>query len=601
METLRKMASRLPAPGLAARITLLGVAGIVLAIFALQLWEARTRDAQARAALESRLDRDLALLEGVTAQLGGGGAWRLDEQGRLARGTFVLDGANAVVDIVSRSSGGVATIFKGDERIATSVVRPDGTRATGTRLAPGAAHDAAVRGGRTYRGVNNILGSDHITIYEPIRDATGRQLGLLFVGQSTASIEAAARAQKWQAALAAAVVMVLAAALLWGLLMRSLRPLRDLEGWVRAGAASLANPVPHAARRDEIGAMARALEGFREEALAKRALEERMQAAQAERERRAAEAAAAMERFGGNVGRSMGEFGAAAEAMLDATQRLGAAMTRTGERVTGTASEASESSENLQAVAAALEEMSATVSEINAQVARAAAAAAEAVQEAQQSDARIQALTRSADRIGDILGVISDVHRGGARGRGGQGLRRGGERGEEPRRADRQGHGGRRAADPCHARSDRRGRGGHARDRGGDRPDGRGDGRHRRGRRAAGRDDARDHRPAAGRRPRHEPCQRGDGRAGRRHARGGADRAGGGEPGRRRPDRCRQAARRGRGAARRAAPQGQRAGRRRARRLSQGPGRQARFRPPGPCSTLPRKHGGGSPWQACST
>ncbi len=409
METLRKMASRLPAPGLAARITLLGVAGIVLAIFALQLWEARTRDAQARAALESRLDRDLALLEGVTAQLGGGGAWRLDEQGRLARGTFVLDGANAVVDIVSRSSGGVATIFKGDERIATSVVRPDGTRATGTRLAPGAAHDAAVRGGRTYRGVNNILGSDHITIYEPIRDATGRQLGLLFVGQSTASIEAAARAQKWQAALAAAVVMVLAAALLWGLLMRSLRPLRDLEGWVRAGAASLANPVPHAARRDEIGAMARALEGFREEALAKRALEERMQAAQAERERRAAEAAAAMERFGGNVGRSMGEFGAAAEAMLDATQRLGAAMTRTGERVTGTASEASESSENLQAVAAALEEMSATVSEINAQVARAAAAAAEAVQEAQQSDARIQALTRSADRIGDILGVISDV------------------------------------------------------------------------------------------------------------------------------------------------------------------------------------------------
>jgi methyl-accepting chemotaxis protein len=410
METLRKMAARLPALGFAARITLLGVGGLVVAIFALQFWEARSRDAQERAALELRLERDLALLDGLTREMGRGGPWRRLEDGRLARGEFVLDGANAVVDLVSRSSGGVATIFKGDERVATSVVRPDGTRAVGTRLAPGPAHDASIRGGQTYRGVNNILGSDHITIYQPIRDADGRQLGLLFVGQSLASLKAASAERLWSAGLAAIAVTVLAAGLLWLLLRRSLRPLGALEGWVRGSAAGdLSQPVPHTARGDEIGAMARALDGFREEALARRALKEEVRAQEAERLARAAQAAADMERFGGSVGRAMEAFGKAGEAVRAVTARLATRMEEQGARVSGTLSGATTSATDLQAVSAALEELSATVAEINAQVARTAAAAAEAVEEARQSDERIQALTRSAERIGDILGVISDV------------------------------------------------------------------------------------------------------------------------------------------------------------------------------------------------
>ena len=64
---------------------------------------------------------------------------------------------------------------------------------------------------------------------------------------------------------------------------------------------------------------------------------------------------------------------------------------------------------NLTAVAAAVEQMSASVGEISRQVAHAAKVAAEAVREAVAADGWMRAVTGSADRIGDILGVISHV------------------------------------------------------------------------------------------------------------------------------------------------------------------------------------------------
>jgi len=263
-------AQRLPALGLGARILLAGLLGMALAVGALLLWTTVTLRQAGLAEVARHLERDLATLEGLIAQRGGNGPWRLTEDGRLARGNFVLDGANDVVDLVSQG-GGVATIFRGEERVATSVVRPDGTRATGTRLAAGPAHSASIGQGVQYRGVNNILGRDHMTIYQPIRGADGRQLGLLFVGQSVAEVNARANALVLDKVVGGlAILLVMGAVFLVGKRLL-LRPLGDLRArLVGVADDALDAPVPHLARRDEIGGMARALETLRTALLAAR-------------------------------------------------------------------------------------------------------------------------------------------------------------------------------------------------------------------------------------------------------------------------------------------------------------------------------------------
>jgi PAS domain S-box-containing protein len=104
------------------------------------------------------------------------------EEGRLYVGDYyVLNGNNELPDKVFSITGSRATVFQGDTRIATNVLHPDGSRAIGTKLL-GPAYQAVYRDGVRYRGEADILGVPYFTAYDPIRDAAGRIIGVLFVG-----------------------------------------------------------------------------------------------------------------------------------------------------------------------------------------------------------------------------------------------------------------------------------------------------------------------------------------------------------------------------------------------------------------------------------
>jgi methyl-accepting chemotaxis protein-2 (aspartate sensor receptor) len=84
------------------------------------------------------------------------------------------------------ASGAVATVFArdGEEfvRVATTLKDGTGKRALGTVLDH--AHPAyrLVREGATYLGTASLFGRDYMTRYEPVRDAQGSVVGILFVG-----------------------------------------------------------------------------------------------------------------------------------------------------------------------------------------------------------------------------------------------------------------------------------------------------------------------------------------------------------------------------------------------------------------------------------
>jgi methyl-accepting chemotaxis protein len=73
------------------------------------------------------------------------------------------------------------------------------------------------------------------------------------------------------------------------------------------------------------------------------------------------------------------------------------------------AAAAEEASANVQTVAAAAEELSASISEISAQVARSAEIARRAADRVDATDADVRALTETATRIGDVLGLIEGI------------------------------------------------------------------------------------------------------------------------------------------------------------------------------------------------
>ncbi len=102
--------------------------------------------------------------------------------GKMMIGNFILNGDTVLCDRLKELCGGTATIFMGDVRIATNVVKKDGSRAVGTKLV-GPAYDAVFKKGKPYRGEAKILGVPYFADYDPIKDASGRTIGVVYVGE----------------------------------------------------------------------------------------------------------------------------------------------------------------------------------------------------------------------------------------------------------------------------------------------------------------------------------------------------------------------------------------------------------------------------------
>ena len=174
--------------GLTWRMLLPALLAIVASVWAVQTWTIQAVTTYEQDRVGTELQRGMALLKQRLSSLGP--VVEADGAGALFVGGKPLAERFDIVDEVTLGSGAVATIFAGDLRIATSIRSAEGKRAVGTRLAPGTAHSAVIGQGRSFAGENMILGVAHRTLYEPVRDAAGKQVGILFVGVPLATMAA---------------------------------------------------------------------------------------------------------------------------------------------------------------------------------------------------------------------------------------------------------------------------------------------------------------------------------------------------------------------------------------------------------------------------
>jgi hypothetical protein len=90
-----------------------------------------------------------------------------------------------VVDGLRKAQNATATVFvkDGDEfvRVSTNVLTPEGKRGVGTQLARNAAYEA-VSQGKQYCGPIEVLGTAFDACYNPIKDASGKIIGVSYIG-----------------------------------------------------------------------------------------------------------------------------------------------------------------------------------------------------------------------------------------------------------------------------------------------------------------------------------------------------------------------------------------------------------------------------------
>ncbi|MCJ2087825.1 methyl-accepting chemotaxis protein [Methylobacterium sp. E-005] len=230
------------------------------------------------------------------------------------------------------------------------------------------------------------------------------------VGKARASAAAA----RQELVIAVAAMMLAAGFAGAAIVIVQVRVVRGILGLVdamrRLAGGQLDTAVPGASRTDELGAMARAVQVFKDNLIRTGALEEEAagarRTAEAQRQTVMHQMADAFERAAGGI---VGRVASSAGALQATAKAMAATAAETAERSFTVAAAADQAAANVGTVAAASEELGTSVREIGRQVSGSADLARAAVDEADRTAELVEALTASVARIDEVVGLISGI------------------------------------------------------------------------------------------------------------------------------------------------------------------------------------------------
>ncbi|MCR9218687.1 MAG: methyl-accepting chemotaxis protein [Alphaproteobacteria bacterium] len=184
-----------------------------------------------------------------------------------------------------------------------------------------------------------------------------------------------------------------------------------------ADGADLTVEVPYTDRRDEIGDMARALDGFKQGLIEKHRLEreqaaEQQRTMEREREERA-ERVAAREQMAQELEKAVGDVirslsGSASE-LQTAAQAMASTSAQAESESATVAAAAEEASTSVQNASSGAEQLTSSIQEISRQVAQAADIANAAAATVSRTDSCISGLSKTAQSIGDVVNLIHEI------------------------------------------------------------------------------------------------------------------------------------------------------------------------------------------------
>ena len=174
-------------------------------------------------------------------------------------------------------------------------------------------------------------------------------------------------------------------------------------------AGDMAGEIPGATRTDEIGAMAAAVQVFKDNMIKADRLAAEKQAENDGKMRRVQMLDELTRAFETKVGELVGGLSSASAAMERTAQSMTSTASATNSQAAVVAAASEQTSTNVQTVASATEELSSSIAEIGRQVAQSTAIATRAVENARRTGDTARSLAEGAQKIGDVVTLIQSI------------------------------------------------------------------------------------------------------------------------------------------------------------------------------------------------
>ena len=183
----------------------------------------------------------------------------------LKKGSMEL--TSEVLDEIKAETGVDVTIFWGDVRAITTIVKEDGSRAVGTTADP-AIYEKVMKGESVFLEDVEILGRDYAVYYSPMRQIGSDEIvGMFFAGREKSAITDMINAQTFKtdsyAFLFMIIMIIIDFFILRGLIRRIKRAEANLALMAEGNLVFEIEPSD-LAKKNEIGDICRSLEKLRE-------------------------------------------------------------------------------------------------------------------------------------------------------------------------------------------------------------------------------------------------------------------------------------------------------------------------------------------------
>jgi len=162
-------------------------------------------------------------------------------------------------------------------------------------------------------------------------------------------------------------------------------------------------------RRDEVGAMAKAVNTFKESMIKNDRLVAEQAAERLVKERRSTRLDSLVKSFESIIAGLVGQQTSAATELEQTALSMTGAAGEATRRADAVALGSEESSSSVRTVAAATEELTASISEISRQVIQSTQLTEQAVSDTERTDATVRELSEAARKIGNIVGLINAI------------------------------------------------------------------------------------------------------------------------------------------------------------------------------------------------
>jgi methyl-accepting chemotaxis protein len=212
--------------------------------------------------------------------------------------------------------------------------------------------------------------------------------------------------------LAVGVVVLVGIAILFATVLSRMiaTPIRDMTAAMSKLADGDVNvQIVQMKRTDEVGAMSRALQVFRENAAERLRLseQERVEAQrQLERSRRMGQLS---DQFDRQINDVLNTVTMALGEVRGASEQLSSHSARATEDARSVAEQAEQSTANIETVATATSELSSSINEISHQISQVTDIAQQAVRDTAQTNERVMQLNEAAQSVGEVVNLISDI------------------------------------------------------------------------------------------------------------------------------------------------------------------------------------------------